>query len=76
MDGPFCKCQLVKSDNLQYNMVGRWDDSMIVRQSDAPMFVLIDWEYFGETWSLRSYETVKKGFDFTHFFSSRKRIDR
>ena len=34
----------LKSDNLQYNMVGRQDDGMIVPPSDGPMFILIDWE--------------------------------
>ena len=33
-----------KSDNLQYSMMGRWDDNMIVPQSDGPSFILIDWE--------------------------------
>ena len=33
-----------KSENLQYNMVGRWVDGMIVPPSDGPMFILIDWE--------------------------------
>ena len=57
---PFCKCQLEESDNLQYNMVGYWDDSMIVLSSDAPMF------------GLRSYQTVNKELYFTYLFSSFK----
>ena len=32
-----------KSDNLQYNTVGRWVDGTIVPPSDGPMFILIDW---------------------------------
>ena len=35
---------LLKSHNLQYNMVGRWVDRKIFPQSDGPMFILIDWE--------------------------------
>ena len=34
----------LKSDNLQYDMVGRWVDGKIVLPSDGPMFILIDWE--------------------------------
>ena len=34
----------LKSDNLQYDMVGRWVDGTIVLPSDGPMFILIDWE--------------------------------
>ena len=34
----------LKSDNLQYNTVERWDDGVIVTSSDGPMFILIDWE--------------------------------
>ena len=30
------------SVNLQFNMVERWDDDMIVPPSDGPMFILID----------------------------------
>ena len=33
-----------KSDNLQHNTVGHWDDGMIVPPSDGLMFILIDWE--------------------------------
>ena len=33
---------ILKSDNLQYNMVGRWVDGMTVLLSDGPMFILID----------------------------------
>ena len=33
------------SDSLQYNMVGRWNDNMIVPPSDGPMLIVIDWEY-------------------------------
>ena len=31
-----------KSDNLQYNTVGRWVDETIVLPSDGPMFILVD----------------------------------
>ena len=34
----------IKSNNLQYNTVGRWVDRTIVPLSDCPMFILIDWE--------------------------------
>ena len=34
----------LKSDNLQYNTVGRWVDGTIVPPSDGPMFTLMDWE--------------------------------
>ena len=34
----------IKSDNLQYNKVGRWVNRTIVQLSDGPMFILIDWE--------------------------------
>ena len=33
-----------KSDNLQYDTVGRYVDEMIVSLFDGPMFILIDWE--------------------------------
>ena len=29
-------------DNLQYNMVGWWDDGIIVPPSDGPIIILID----------------------------------
>ena len=49
-------------DNLQYNMVAWWADGTIVQPSDTSMFILIDWEWFGETvgrWlGLRAYQTV------------------
>ena len=32
----------IKSVNLQFNTVGRWDDDMIDPPSDGPMFILID----------------------------------
>ena len=35
---------LLKSDNIQYNMVGPSDNGTIVPLSDGPMFILIDWE--------------------------------
>ena len=39
------KLSVAKSDNLQYNTVGQWDDGMIVPPLlDGPMFTLIDWE--------------------------------
>ena len=38
------KVRILKSDNLQYNTVGRWVDGMIVPPSDGAMFILIDWE--------------------------------
>ena len=39
------KLSVAKSDNLQYNTVGQWDDGMIVPPIlDGPMFTLIDWE--------------------------------
>ena len=31
-----------KSDNLQYNMLGRWVDCLIDQASDGPSIVLID----------------------------------
>ena len=34
----------MKSDNLQYNTVGRWVDGMLVLLSDGPTFILIDWD--------------------------------
>ena len=34
----------LKADNLQYDTVEQWDNGMIVRPSDGPMFILIDWE--------------------------------
>ena len=34
----------LKTNNLQYNTVGRWVDGTIVPSSDGPMFILIDWE--------------------------------
>ena len=34
----------LKSNNFQYNTVGRWDDGMIDPLSDGPMFILTDWE--------------------------------
>ena len=34
----------LKSVNLQFNTVGRWDDDMIVPPSDGPMIIWIDWE--------------------------------
>ena len=33
-----------KSDNLQYKMLGQWNDGMIVPLSDGPMIIFIDWE--------------------------------
>ena len=36
-----CGKKEVKSDNLQYNTVGRWYDGMIVPPPDGPMFILI-----------------------------------
>ena len=33
----------LNSVNLQFNMVGRRDDDMIVPPFDGPMFILIDW---------------------------------
>ena len=38
-----------KSDNLQYNTVGRCVDRTIIPPPDGPMFILIDWEQFSET---------------------------
>ena len=35
---------ILKSDNLQFNTVGRHDDSMILPPSQRPMFILINWE--------------------------------
>ena len=35
---------IYKSDILQYNTVGRWNDGMIVSPSDGPNITLIDWE--------------------------------
>ena len=62
-------CQ--KSDNLQYNTEGQWVDRTIVIPSDGSMFILIDWEQFGETvgcWlGLRAYQTVDKELD-SNFF--------
>jgi hypothetical protein len=49
----FPKCKHLKSDSLQYNTVGRWVAKTIVTLSDGPMFILIDWELFGETVSCR-----------------------
>ena len=47
-----------KSDNLQYNTVGRWVDGRIVLPFHGPIFILI----FGETvgLGLRAYQTVNK----------------
>ena len=33
-----------KSVNLQFNMVGQWDDDMIVPLSDGPRIIWIDWK--------------------------------
>ena len=48
--------------------MGRWVDGMIVLLSDGPMFILIDWEWFGQTvgcWlGLWAYQTVDKELDF------------
>ena len=33
-----------KSDNLQYNTMGRWDDRTIVPPFDGWIIFLIDWE--------------------------------
>ena len=36
--------KVLKSVNLQFNTVGRWDNDMIVPPSDGPMIIWIDWE--------------------------------
>ena len=36
---PEMQQKVKKSDNLQYNMVGRWDDGMIDPSSDSPMTI-------------------------------------
>ena len=33
-----------KSDNLQYNTLGRWVDRLINQASDGPSIILIDWK--------------------------------
>ena len=38
----FSYCRVVKSDNLQYNMLGRWVDCLIDQASDGPSIILID----------------------------------
>ena len=38
------KQHMLKSDNLQYNTVGRWVDGTIVPPSYGLMFILIDWQ--------------------------------
>ena len=35
---------LVFTFKIQYNMVGWWDDDVIVPPSDGLMLILIDWE--------------------------------
>ena len=40
--GYFTVCSYLKSDNLQCNTVGRWDDGMIVPPTDGPIIILID----------------------------------
>ena len=35
---------ILKSNNIQYKMVGQRDDGMIILLSDGQMFILIDWE--------------------------------
>ena len=40
----FASPLILKSVNLQFNTVGRWDDDMIVPPSDGPMIIWIDWE--------------------------------
>ena len=51
---------VLKSNNLQYNMVGQWVDGTIILLSDGPMFILIDWEKllgsYGETKVLLGYQ--------------------
>ena len=32
----------LKSDNLQYNILGRWVDRLIDQESDGPSIILID----------------------------------
>ena len=39
----------VKSNNLQYNVVGPWLDRTMVPLSDGLMFILIDQEKLSET---------------------------
>ena len=34
----------LKSDNLQYNMLGRWVDLLIDQAFDGPSIILIDWK--------------------------------
>ena len=41
---PEMQQKVKKSDNLQYNAVGRRDGGLIDPPSDGPMFTLIDWE--------------------------------
>ena len=59
-----CFAELVetdlKSDNLQYNTVGRWVDGTIVPPSDGTMFILIDWELFSETVAQWLWLTTKE----------------
>ena len=43
-DTNFSNYNVLKSVNLQFNMVGRWDDDMIVPPSDGPMIIWIGWE--------------------------------
>ena len=40
----------MKTDNLQYNTVEQWDDSMIVPLADGPIFILIDWNNSVRQW--------------------------
>ena len=41
---PEMQQKVKKSDNLQYDTVGRWEDGMINPPSDVSVFILIEWE--------------------------------
>ena len=40
----FTQPKILKSDNLQYNMLGRWVDCLSDQASDGPSIILIDWK--------------------------------
>ena len=40
---PEMQQKVKKSDNLQYDTVGRWEDGMINPPSDVSVFILIEW---------------------------------
>ena len=41
---PEMQQKVKKSDNLQYDTAGRWEDAVINPPSDVSVFILIEWE--------------------------------